>query len=287
MNAKFAAESHATGPRGLAAHDRRIVEACGHPVHGRHELGHPRNEHELRARMQQLLLHDVEIELVIERSEHQALDTWRTCDVERIPQSAARLDERQHGDSISGHVADAGDHRHIFGLGQHDRLHAIAHAQTEIVLEPWRAGAIDAYRDAMLAGEPRRDGRACIVLAVQRYGVLEVDDHPVSAGRKRFFEALGTIPRHEKIGAWNARGRERLHACTCDELATGPSRALALASSGPIRSTSVNAKARRAISRISSAVAACACWARRKALSTISSRVRVFPGSPFGLSARA
>jgi hypothetical protein len=96
--AEFPAEPQANRAQRVVSHGLRVVDLNGNAVHRRLESSEARCEHEPRAEIKQFLAFagNAEVNLKVDRSEHQSLYSGRRAQRREIDEAASRFDERQH-----------------------------------------------------------------------------------------------------------------------------------------------------------------------------------------------
>jgi len=147
----------------------------------------------LRTKEEQFLALSVnpEVNLEVDRSEHQTLNRPAMRERCQVPESARGLDDWKHGSAGGLNILDP------LGLRQHDARDSGRAADGNVVAKPFGAGAIDAYKDGVLGGKPARH-----ILARRRPlgggdRVFQIDDHRVRAAGIRFGEAVRPVPGNE------------------------------------------------------------------------------------------
>jgi hypothetical protein len=209
VDAQPRAEAQPAGASGVAAQRLLVVDGGGHAVHRGRQAGQPRHQHQLRAEVQQrvVVALDAEVDLEVERAEHQALHAAHAGQRAHGVEAGGRLHQRQQRPSGRSRGCLL-QHLGAVRLGHDDAAHPRVGAQAQVVTGPRRGRGVDAqqHRRARRPVEPgchrvARDG-----LGGRGHGILEVDDHRVGAAGQGLREALGPVSGNEEVGA----GRHRV-----------------------------------------------------------------------------
>ena len=206
VDAQLGAEALAPCAQGVVAQPHRIVNGGADAVGRRVQPAQARGQHHLRTEMQQFdfrafgVAVDAQVQRQIDAAEGQPHDARHTRDVEHLLDTARRFDDRQQ--VLEAGLESAADGVDAIGLGQHHTRHAGVAAQLEVVLEPRRAGGIDAHHHRHGLVQRIGQGVARAGFCCGRHRVLEVDDHRVGARGARLGVALGPVGGNEQVGAW-------------------------------------------------------------------------------------
>src|ERR1700719_1053893 len=158
MDAQLRAEAQALGAQSIDADAFGVINGGRDSIHRRLETGNPRNQNELRTKIEQLLFFalDSDVELKIDGAEDEAphLGTGTLRERVRIPKTACRLDEGQNWRRCARMIGESADVFDSFRFRQKHAGHAWFVADSEIVTKPLALRAIHADVHGMFGRKP-------------------------------------------------------------------------------------------------------------------------------------
>ncbi len=202
MDAHLPAHTERAGECHLLLQLLDVVQHRVHLVDRRPESRGGAFEHELRPREQHLLAVpprlDPDLDREVDRAQREAGRASGLGDLPHVPETARRLDDRDH----RGHSVGKPGKRLRGRLRQQDRVEREPAQGRDVVAVERRPGGVHPHRARGPAGrrlgvDPRRQlapGR----LLRRRRPVLPVGDDQVRAGRERLPQPLLVVARHEQ-----------------------------------------------------------------------------------------
>ena len=216
VDAKLGAEAEGAGEREVGQQPLVVVDGRRDARHRRGDARAARGDGDPRRGVDQpaVVARQVEIDGIVERAEHEALDTGRRGDGLHVMQAVRGLDQRQHLAVRWQYGAQRGHLLRSFRLGQHRPANAGLPEQVEVGREPCAGGVVDADDHAVarcrMRCEPRGHVRASSIFVAWRHRILQIQDDGVRARGQRLVEALGPVAGNEQVGDGQFHGDRRL-----------------------------------------------------------------------------